>query len=305
MIKNIPTYDQFENLGLQCICKSFEMLYSIGARIEEYSEEEIIAEEVTEDDYWMHNSITVSTSLIVLYQGIEYLMKSRITAKSALLLIEKNRTDWPTLPDKKDSDFDELQTISGENLLSVFCAILPSSFQIKNFVDDYKELRIRRNKLVHSTGVKDLEYKYVVVKILRFLSHFYTPTKWIEIFREMFMSDPTFGYWDKDVESAYFYRMLNFVEYSVSTAELKKYLPYNIKSRRYCCPECTYWLNKHLSNPLQPKWSFLNPNKPSSIKIECLICGNTYDVERKDCVDTECKGNVIYDEVLCLTCYKE
>jgi len=229
-------------------------------------------------------------------------MKAKITDQSAFLLIENNKTDWPTLPGRQDRDFDELQTISGENLISVFCALVPTSFDIEGFVSEFKDLRIKRNKLVHSTGVSDLEHQYVISKILSFLSHFYSPTKWIDIFREKFTSDPTFGYWDADVESAYFYGILDFIEKSTTKGELNNYLPYDIKSRRYCCPECTYWLNKHANADPEPRWTFLTPNEPTSTKVECLICGVKYDVQREDCKNEPCKGNVIYDGDLCLTC---
>jgi len=308
MIKDIPTHLEFEKLGLQCISKAFEMLYEVGNRYAEIVEENVITEEVTEEIFWNHNNITVRTSLIVLFQGIEYLMKGKVTEQSALLLIENNRTDWPSLPDKKDKNFDEMQTISGENLLSVFCAITPIQINLGDFVKQFEELRLKRNKLVHSTGVETLNYKYVVEKILFFLSEFYSKDRWVGLFREMFTSEPTFGYWDADVEGAYFYRVLNFVEASLTKGQINKFLNYDIKARRYLCPECTYWLNKHEFNGTKPKWGFLKPNTPDSTIIDCLICGKEYNIERKDCKCKLCKGNVINSDTiedLCLSCYNE
>ncbi|WP_159331559.1 hypothetical protein [Tenacibaculum maritimum] len=308
MIKNIPTYKEFEKLGLECTTKAFEMLYTLGNEYNEISKDEVIKEEVSSEDYWKHNDITVRTSLIVLFQGIEYLMKMKITEKSALLLIENNRSDWPTLPKKKDKNFDELITISGENLLGVFCAISNENFNLTDFVTRYEKLRINRNKLVHSTGVKDLDYKYIIKETLYFLSVFYTKTKWIELFREMFISEPTFGYWDSDVEQAEFYQILNFIEDSLSKGEINKYLPYDIKSRRYLCPECTYWLNKHGFDEENPRWSFLKPNTAESKIINCLICNTDYDIERENCKTEDCNGNVLCSknyENQCLTCFSE
>ena len=110
------------------------------------------------------------------------------------------------------------------------------------------------------------------------------------------------------MEAAHFYKILNFVENTLSKGELNKYFPYNIKSRRYLCPKCTYWLNKHELDESKPKWSFLKPNKPNAKTIECLVCDKTYNVIRKDCEDEDCKGNVLnsdYYEDLCLTCFGE
>lgn len=302
MIKNIPKSEEFERLGLECITKSFEMLYKLGYDYSELSKDKIISEEISEKDYWEYNAITVRTSFIVFYQGLEYLMKMKVAQKSPFLLIENNKSDWPTLPKKKDKNFDELKTISGENLLSVFCAIVNSSFELKDFVSKFEKLRSKRNKLVHSTGSQGLEYKSVVEEIVFFLSIFYTKDKWIKLFREMFVSHPAFGYWHWEVEEAHFYLVLNFVESTMAKSELNKYLSVDIKSRRFFCPKCTYWLNKEVDLIPSQKWAFLSPNTPESTKIECLICNNEYIVERKDCESEKCKGNVISNENKCLTC---
>lgn len=308
MIKNIPKGEEFERLGLECITKAFEMIYKVGYDYSELSNDGVISEEVTEEAYWEHNAITVRTSFIVFYQGLEYLMKMKISQKSSLLLIDNNKADWPTLPAKKDKNFDELITISGENLLNVFCAIVNSDFELEDFVLRFEKLRLKRNKLVHSTGVKDLDYKLIVKEILFFLSKFYVKDKWIELFREMFVSHPTFGYWDWDIEGAHYYQILNFVESTLTKGELNKYLPFDIKSRRYFCPTCTYWLNKEFDVIPSPKWTFLTPNSPESTMIKCLVCNKEHEIERQECETAGCKGNVTSNENYenqCLTCSHE
>jgi hypothetical protein len=301
MIKNIPKDIEFEQLALDCITKSFEMLYRIDF---DYKN---LGTDVKEEDYWKHNDITVRTSLIVLFQGVEYLMKMKITEKSALLLIENNRTDWPTIPDKRDKNFDELITISGENLLSVFCAITDENFKLAEFAPRFEELRKKRNKLVHSTGVNGLDYKYIIKEILFILSIFYFNEKWIELLREKIVSEPTFGHWDTDEELASYHQTLDFVEHSLNKAEINKYIPYNINSRRYFCPYCTYWLSKE--EEAEAKWAFLNPNTADSKKIHCLVCDKEHDVTRDQCQpEDECKGNVLSNEYIdkqCLTCYSQ
>ena len=304
MIKNIPQDIEFEQLALDCITKSFEMLYSIGW---DYKN---LTTDVNEEEYWKHNDITVRTSLIVLFQGVEYLMKMKITEKSALLLIENNRSDWSTIPGKRDKNFDELITISGENLLSVFCAITNDNFKLDEFAPKFEELRKKRNKLVHSTGVNGLDYKYIIKEILFILSIFYFDEKWIELLREKFVSEPTFGHWDSDVELASYHQTLDFVKHSLTKSEINKYIPYDIKSRRYFCPYCTYWLTKE-EEP-EVKWGFLTPNTADSTKIHCLVCDKEHDVSRDQCQpedpEDECKGNVLSNEYIdkqCLTCYSQ
>lgn len=307
MITNIPTFKEFEELGIECISKAFEMLYAIGDRYTELSEDLQLENEVTHEDYWQYNNITVRTSLIVLFQGVEYLMKMEVAKESAFLLIDSNRTDWPTLPQNKNKNYDELHTISGENLLSVFCAVVEDKSKLSDFVSKFENLRLKRNRLVHSTGIKNLEHEYVINQTLYFLSSFYKKDKWISLFRQMFISEPTFGFWEYEVEEADFYRILNFVEKTLTKGELNKYLPFDIKSRRYLCPNCTYWLNKHCHDEIMPRWSFLKPNAPDSKVIECLICAKEYNIDRTNCKMKDCKGNVVCSQGRnlnqCLTCF--
>ncbi|MCM4157271.1 hypothetical protein [Gramella sp. AN32] len=306
MIKDLPTPQEFEKLGLDCIYKSFEMLYKVSNAYSEASEDEIIKDDVPEKDYWNYNDITVRTSLIVLFQGVEYLMKKEVTEKSPLLLLENNKSDWPTLPDRKDKNFDELITISGENLLGVFCAVESENFDLESYVKKFEDLRIRRNKLVHSTGFNDLNYKSIVKDIIFFTSAFYHNTYWLDFFRSRFKSEPMFGYWDWDIEEAYFFTLLNFIKKSLSKKELNDYLPIDYRGRKFLCPNCTYWLTKNDDVESVPKWSFLNPNSPEAEKIECMICNGQYDIERADCENEECRGNVISkEEGYCLTCFSQ
>lgn len=308
MIKNIPSSTEFEVLGIQCISQSFEMLFALSEHYKDSTEnDEVVKEEVPESEFWKYNKITISTSLIVLFQGVEYLMKMSIAKHSALLLLENNRNEWPTLPTRQDKNFDELQTISGENLLSVFCATAPKGFDLTDFVKNYELLRVNRNKLVHSTGVKKLSHVFVLQQILFFLSTFYSNYTWIDILRDKFKSEPFFGYWDHDIEEAYFFKVLDFFERELGKSGLKQYFPYSLKARRYLCPDCTYWLNSKYDGP-KPKWSFLKPNSPSSKIVQCLICTKEYDVVRQDCPNENCKGNVLNNDRiqdLCLTCFDE
>ncbi|MCD4832158.1 MAG: hypothetical protein K8R31_00035 [Bacteroidales bacterium] len=306
MIINIPDKGSYENLGIECLTKAFEMLFQIGNSFNELAEyNSAVEEEVNKDEIWDYHQITVRASLILLYQGVEYLMKNEISKHSSLLLIENNKKDWPTLPERKDKDFDEMLTISGENLLTVFCAISDKKFNLKVFVELFDNLRIKRNKLVHGLGKKVIDHKYILEKILQFFTIFYEKESWIVFLSRMFVNEPTFGYSDWDAEVALFYRVLDFTERELGKSKLNKHLKVDLKARRYYCPECNTTLNK-LGLGQNSKWTFLSPNKPDSTKVRCLICREEFKVIRKDC--TDCSGNVLNSDVykgLCLSCLDE
>lgn len=46
----------------------------------------------------------------------------------------------------------------------------------------------------------------------------------------------------------------------------------------------------------------LFPNKPTSTNLYCVVCDQNYKVIRSNCVNEDCKGNVISEDETCLTC---
>jgi len=84
-------------------------------------------------------------------------------------------------------------------------------------------------------------------------------------------------------------------------AQRKKF--FNIDSRRrlYFCPACKYEGDKY--EFLEPKYAVLEPNKPDSEMLFCFVCGDTHLVERYDCNQLNCPGNVLSVEYdICCTC---
>ena len=52
-------------------------------------------------------------------------------------------------------------------------------------------------------------------------------------------------------------------------------------------------------------WAYLKPNLPTSDSIICYSCQNTFKVQRINCTNEGCKGNVIGENDVCLTCLEE
>lgn len=307
MITEIPLAQDFEKLGVECICKSLHMLFDISKEISRAADD--VSDEHFPNDMWDYNHITMRTSLIILYQGVEYLMKSKVAEKSALLLIENKRTNWPSLDNISNKTFNELQTISGENLLPVFCAVLEASFDSKKFITNFQELRSIRNKMVHSISNSNLNKNYIIESILQFFDFFYGNLKWKNYLQEMFYKSPLFSVYDEDLEVASFYEVLNFIEKTIGKGKLNNYFSMDIKSRRYHCPSCSYAFYKHGDFDSVSKWAFLNPNDPNSTKLECVVCNKIHNIVRRDCSEDSCRGNVICEEFnsdnKCLTCLSE
>lgn len=305
MIKNIPSFKEFEDVSKQCLTQSFNLLYKVYE--DYYNYDEIIREEVSIDQIWKHNSGTIRTSLILLNQGIETFIKSVICKTSPLLLIEKNRAEWPSLPSRTDKDFDSLYTISGEALLTTFCAVENDITISDELIQFIEKIRQKRNKSIHGTNKVSDTAAELLENILKAYTFFFGKDEWFFALKIYNFKNPLFGYFDSNYEYSLSYSYLDMTLELLGKKKLNKYLKVNITSRPYYCPECKRAIENE-GDYLESKWAFLKPNKQDSKIIICINCAAEFNVTRKDCEDEKCEGNVIHDygdERTCLTCFKD
>lgn len=149
MITYLPTYKDFEGISKQCLTQAFNLLHKVYDNYNEYDDETRV--EVSLEQIWEYNSGTIRTSLILLHQGLETFMKSAICKTTPFLLIDKTRADWPTLPSRTDKKFDSLYTISGEALLTTFCAVSEKEIN-EEFIEFIEIIRQRRNEAIHGAN---------------------------------------------------------------------------------------------------------------------------------------------------------
>ena len=304
MITNLPTHADFEDLSKQCLTQAFNLLYNVYDNYNEY-DDDVIRAEVSLEQIWGHNSGTIRTSLILLHQGIETYMKSAICKTTPLLLIEKTRTDWPTLPSRADKEFDSLYTISGEALLTTFCAVSEKKVS-EEFIEFIETVRQKRNEAIHGANKVSIRAKELVDYILNAYTYCFGKDAWFLETMAFNYENPLFGYFDGDFEYAVAYKHLDFALHILGKKKLNKYLNRDILGRAYFCPKCKRTIDGDYGY-LESKWAFLKPNKPESSNIYCINCAAEFNVIRKDCKEEKCKGNVIHDndgEETCLTCFE-
>ncbi|MGO4773239.1 hypothetical protein ACEN2I_16370 [Flavobacterium sp. W22_SRS_FK3] len=304
MITNLPSSKDFEIVSKQCLTQAFNLLFKVYENYEEY-EDLIEKDEIPIEKIWEHNSGTIRTSLILLHQGIETFMKSIICETSPLLLIEKKRTEWPSLPSSNDKNFDSLYTISGEALLTSFCAV-PSKIKIDdNLINFIEQIRQKRNEAIHGVSKLSITPKELFENILEAYTYFFGKNTWFLEMWNFNFENPLFGHFDWGFESVISYQYLDFAEFMIGRKKLNKYLKIDITGRNYFCPTCKETID-HEYGDLQSKWAFLSPNEPNSKEIQCVNCDAGFVVQRKDCVESDCKGNVIYSNSIdefCLSCF--
>ena len=301
MIKNIPDYLHLQSIGRNCISRSIlTMTDEYIEYIENVAKYELYGTTFEEFSAW--NYLNTSTSIILLHQGMEAYMKALICKDSPFLLIDEPHINWPVSPSSRDKDFNSLFQISGIKLITVFSAIYSRTELLK--VDSYKlfdDIRILRNEIVHSDPSNTVETKIILSHALRLLNIFENGQV-LNAIRDNFFSNPLIQ--NNEERKITFRDRINSMETIIGKKSLSREIDFNLKARRYHCPDCSKLLNEANDNN---KYVLLKPNDPRSTLIECLICGNQYSIVREDCSQLNCPGNVIYitreNDSLCLTCF--
>lgn len=300
MITNIPTHKEFEDISKQCLTQALNLLFKVYEDIYE------VKEYVDKDEIWSHNAGTIRTSLILLHQGIETIMKGTICKTSPFLLLEKNRADWPTLPSKSDKDFGDLFTISGEALLTTYCAVENKITIDNDLIAFIEDVRKKRNNAIHGISEIKTTAEELFENILKAFSFFFGKDSWFVFAREYNLVDPIFGFSGDGLEEFKIHTLLDVALDIIGRKRLNNYISLNIQGRGYYCPSCKREMEE--IDYHESKWAFLKPNKPESKKLQCVVCSSEFIVKREDCNDPDCKGNVIHnygDEPTCLTCFQE
>lgn len=303
MITNIPKSDDFTNVAKQCLLQAFNIVFEEDRYLNE-------DESLPRDDFWEYHLALLNTSVILIYQAIECLLKAKICEESALLLIDLKRENWPTGPESDDKDFNDLFTISGEALIKTYSATLGDEKLNQNLVNFVEEVRITRNKIIHGVSNQKLLPEYIGKCILETFNTFLGKDSWWNTTRELLINNPIFGIFNEDYEEADFIERLDYTENLVTKGYFNKQFEIDLKTRRYFCPWCYESLAEE-GHDIESKWAFLIPQKQEDVEeIYCVNCKRTHKVERTDCNEEKCKGNVIFEnennnEKYCLTCYLE
>jgi hypothetical protein len=85
--------------------------------------------------------------------------------------------------------------------------------------------------------------------------------------------------------------------------ERMRFFGFNARRRSYLCPECWSKANRENEDNF-PTLAQLESRSKSETRLRCVVCAQTSEIERKSCINLECKGNVVFQNV-CLTCVWE
>ncbi|MFV2061186.1 MAG: hypothetical protein ACC653_10935, partial [Gammaproteobacteria bacterium] len=150
MVKNIPTEEDFYISGKELLDFSWDVVATLLTNLDE-AEFFDLDKNQSSESYWKLAKRRLTTALSITQQGIEFILKGKITKISPFLLITDPPPKWPSPYEDDDIEFSKFRTIDAQDLIRVidtFSEIPMSS----NFIDRFHALREKRNTIMHSVN---------------------------------------------------------------------------------------------------------------------------------------------------------
>ena len=216
MIKEFPKSEEYKNVAVECLIQAYNNIVNVESKING---------DTPREEIWDYNQIVLRTAIVLIHQGIEALLKSEICNKTPLLLIDKKRGEWKSLPQSSDESFNDMYTIGGEDLLKTFYACVGTNKVHENFFKHYEEIRIKRNKIVHGVEAETISPEYVLKLILSSFTYLLGKDSFWASVIDKFYDHPGFEHDDTDVEleETVQYERMDQLKQLIGIGELKKH----------------------------------------------------------------------------------
>ncbi len=306
MITDIPNESDFKQSGLALFNHAWDSVLSLYLGLDSFEADEESEEDIAEmtRHYWGSAQTTLSTSLALVQQGTEFLLKGRISAVSPFLLLSGEPRYWPRGNNRNDVRFAEFRSIDAQDLVRVHDTISPERLS-DSFKTRFEELRRLRNARMHTVDSQSsINPKDVISDILHVCDSLVRPDTWINLRRIHLENEPhTHLFGSNDDLDYHLACEINKVIDLLDRQSIIKHFDFKKNQRRYFCYAChiSTWEYGNIANLAQ-----LRPNEPSSTTLHCVLCGQNSVVERRPCRHLDCRSNVIEPEDnVCLTCLEE
>lgn len=316
MIKDIPSSDDFIASGEDFLNMDWDNIFDLLFQHTKIKASSDLNDEEDNEDidnkYWKKVKPYLSTSLVLIQQGNEFLLKGHIVKKSPYLILTD---DWYN-GKNKDRSFSELKTIEASNLIKVYNAVIdpPLTPLTDKFEQEvFKKLKDKRNTIMHSVPKNlDIEYKDLLINILEISQQLIGKRSWIKTRKKFLENQSYIRRTDDELKKAHILleiaTEIDHVIELLGESLLTEYFGISDKTQYwYLCPHC-YKAFELLKNTLEnynekiTKRAQLKPKGQNTDKLYCLLCDQTSKVGREKCNCEGCPGNVISDSGICMTC---
>ncbi|HEY4001946.1 MAG TPA: hypothetical protein VGO93_23935 [Candidatus Xenobia bacterium] len=304
MIIDVPTHDDFLTTGEDFVFLAADQLFKLLGDFEDIQDEEYIEDpQKAEETYWSNAQRVMSTSLALLHQGAELLLKGRIAAVSPyLLLFDRN---WRADPKTNNVAFADLRSIDAIDLVRVHDQV--SSTQLTAaFAKLFEDMRRLRNSFAHGVQTRrTLTASKLLIECLAVHEEFFGPRQWNRT-RRAYLEERTplsivpdeYGW-----STAQVVRELSLLtEMLVSTpADSRRFIGFDRKDRRFECVDCAPCARRF---DIDFDTLVLSRDKQKAV---CVVCGKETAVSFKNCSECGCKHATADEEgrLWCLRCDAE
>ena len=300
MIINTPDAEDFFTTGKDLLSYSWGIITKLVLDLHEAEEYGNDIEEIS-DEYWSLAERQVSIALTISQQGIELLLKGKITEISPFLLLSEPPSRWPKPNKKTGIEFSQYRTIDAQDLIKVLDAVSQSQL-LEEFVVKFEDMRQKRNKIMHSIDNTGMPNFIEMLESILLMHHLLFPNETFGPVRLNSLSD------SPDVKlgsDEWVYNKINLefdlIIQKLAPAKVKRFFKVDKRKRAYFCPKCLENANSDVE--FEHKLARLVVDKDA---LFCPVCNQEYPIVRRNC-DNGCKGSVIhnndhYEEDRCLIC---
>ena len=298
MITDVPLPHDFFTSGWRFLdygwSQAVELL--IDLRIQE-DEDQPNSSDVQE--FWGLGRHNLITSLALVQQGIELLLKGCIAEVSPYLLIQPR--PWPGKCDERDTPFSEFRTIDAQDLIKVYDTVRENRLS-ENFKRKVDYLRKHRNMAFHGINKSiTVEASQVLIAVFEAVENLNNRKKWLEIHKNFLENTPIARFTSLDYPvKARMMKEMEIIVKEFTPEEVERYTGFRVKEKPYECPWCKRVAGKYGG---KPSFAQIVIDKDASAEsLYCFCCCENLETIKANCQVSDCDSTFLDQDGVCLIC---
>ena len=288
----------------------------ITALLNEYSQLSEVFDDSKFDEsdstrYWAAARQTLTTSLSLIQQAVEFFVKGRIVSISPYLLISGMPSSWPKGSNKTDLSFSSFRSIDAHDLIKVHDTVFGERLSDK-FIQFNNQMREQRNKIIHTVDKQiEVHPERLLESVLFVHDYFLGHYKWLDSRKDYSYNQPSNAprhirleglnepYLLLDLLSD-----LEIVVNNLTPKIVKDYFGFNKKSHALHCPKCYEKLSRidFFEHELLED-TFSSYRKIDMNEYKCVVCDYHGELASTKCAEDYCESSYVdLESGLCLGC---
>ncbi|GAA68175.1 hypothetical protein [Pseudoalteromonas sp. BSi20429] len=314
MIIDLPTENDFNDSATNLLNLAWDQVVALlveHEHVTENTEEESL--EITDSErYWKAAKQTLTMSLSLVQQGVEFYMKGRIVSVSPYLLISGSPSSWPKQSkDEQHISFSRFRSIDAQDLNKVHDTVFKKKLS-NEFVQWNKCMREERNKIIHTVDKNLVVTPESVIESILFAHEYFMGQKtWMQSRNSYLVNSPSNStlYAQKDDLNKPYLIIELFADVEAITSflepsKIKRFFGFNKKARSLHCPKCYEEVSKMDFFDLDVAETLFKPYyQLESGDFQCVVCNHKGVLLNIQCSEEDCESCYVDEQTgSCLVC---